>query len=132
MGFEHNALKLENSRKLVYTACTKHVSYFKDHINKFVIEQGYASISPWGVPHFMLDTVDRNSVRETNNTYVIKADEMWVFGPISDGVLAEILIAKKQEKKVRYFKIIKSKDIKEITKEELEFEDNLEKYKNEL
>lgn len=134
MEFEHKAMDLtkENNRKLIYTASTKHVSYFRDHINKFVIEQGYAPISPWGVPYFMLDTVDRNALRETNNTYVLKADEVWVFGPISDGVLAEILLAKEKGKNVRYFKIIKSKEIQEITKEELEFEEELEKYKNEL
>ena len=132
MKFEHEAIKLENKRKLVYTAVTKHYSYFKDHINKFVIEQGYAPISPWGVPYFMLDTVERNALRETNNTYIIKADEIWVFGPVSDGVLAEIILAKKMNKPIRYFKIINSKHVKEITKNEVEFEDNLEIHRNEL
>lgn len=132
MTFKHEARELENNRKLIYTASTKYVSYFKDHINKFVIKQGCAPISPWGVPYFMLDTVDRNALRETNNTYVLKADEVWVFGPISDGVLAEILLAKEKGKNVRYFKIVKSKDIKEISKDELEFEDGLEIHKNEL
>jgi len=80
----------------------------------------------------MLDTVERNALRETNNTYIIKADEIWVFGPVSDGVLAEIILAKKMNKPIRYFKIINSKHVKEITKNEVEFEDNLEIHRNEL
>jgi hypothetical protein len=132
MEFEHSARKLENKRRLVYTAVTKHFSYFKDHINKFVIEEGYAPISPWGVPYFLLDTVERDALRETNNTYVIKADEVWVFGPISDGVLAEILLAKETNKKTRYFRIEKSRHIKEIGKEEAEFEDEVKQYKGKI
>lgn len=131
MAFEHKENEMK-SRKLVYTASSKHFAYFKDHVSKFVIEQGYAPVSPWGVPYFMLDTVERNSLRETNNTYVEKADEVWAFGPISDGVLAEVLLAKKSKKPVKFFKIIKSRDIKEISKDEVEFEDGLEKHRNEL
>lgn len=57
---------------------------------------------------------------------------MWIFGPISDGVLAEIKLVKAMNKPIKYFKIVKSKEIQEITKDEVEFEEDLEKYKDEL
>jgi hypothetical protein len=80
----------------------------------------------------MLDTVDRDLVRAANNSLVKRIDEIWVFGQISNGVLAEIILAKKRNKPVRYFDIIKSKDIVEITKEQVVFEEDLEKYRSEL
>ena len=82
--------------------------------------------------YFMLDTVERDVVRNANNNLVKKADEIWVFGPVADGVLAEIILAKKEGKKIRYFKVFKSKDILEISKEKVEFEDDLDKYRGEL
>lgn len=82
--------------------------------------------------YFMLDTVDRNIIRKANNNLIKLASEIWVFGEISDGVLAEIKIGKKMKKPIRYFKIKKSKKILEISKNEVIFEEDLEKYKKEL
>ena len=52
----------------------------------------------WGVPlnpfmlfdYFFLDTIDRDIVREANNNVVLKSDEIRVFGPVSNWVLAEV------------------------------------------
>ncbi len=47
-------------------------------------------------------------------------------------MLAEILLAKKENKPVSYFKIVDSKGVKQITKNEVEFEEGLEKFKDKL
>ena len=60
------------------------------------------------------------------------SNELWVFGAVSDGVLAEIILAKKNNKPVKYFEIIKSQKIKKISKYSVSFEDKLEKYKKGL
>lgn len=112
---------------------SKHTAFFKDHISKFVLERGCVPLNPFAIPYFMLDTIPRDAVREANNNLVMRADELWIFGPISDGVLAEIKLAKQLGKPIRYFSIIDNKEIKEISKEEVEFEDKeLEKFRNEL
>jgi len=119
--------------KLVYPAYSKHLFYFRMHISKFVLEQGCVPLNPFMIfQYFMLDTVDRDVVRNGNNNLVKRADEIWVFGPIADGVLAEIRLAKNIGKPIRYFKIVDSRDIAEISKDEAEFEDDLAKYKHEL
>ncbi len=82
--------------------------------------------------YFFLDTVDRDIVREANNNVVIKADEIWVFWPVSNGVLAEVQLAKKMNKPLRYFSIQHSKTIVEISKEQVEMEDEVKEYKSEL
>ena len=118
--------------KLVYLAISKHYFYFRMHISKFVLQKGCVPLNPFMIfEYFMLDTVDRDTVRNANNTLVKRADELWVFGPISDGVLTEIKLAKQMNKQVKYFAVVNSREIKEISKDKVEFEEDLETF-NEL
>ena len=112
-------------RKLVYTAMSKHLAYFKDHIMKFVLEQDCVPLNPFSFGYFLLDTVSRDLIREANNNLIKRADEVWVFGKVSDGVLAEIKLAKQMKKPIKFFKVIGSKEIKEISEKEIEFEDDV-------
>ncbi len=119
--------------KLVYSAHSKHYFYFRQHISKFVLDQNCVPLNPFMIfEYFMLDTVERSTIRTANNNLVKRADELWVFGPVSDGVLAEIQLAKKEGKPIKYYDVLESKKIKEISKDEVEFEEDLEKYRDEL
>lgn len=101
--------------KLIYPAFSKKLFYFRAHISKFVLEKNGVPLNPFMIhEYFLLDTVDRDKIRESNNTLVARADELWVFGEVSNGVAAEIALAKKLEKPIRYFTVIESKEIKEI------------------
>ena len=76
--------------------------------------------------YFLFDTVEREKIYKANSVLVERAEELWVFGEVSDGVLAEIKLAKTQQKPIRYFEVINSKEIKEISKDEVKFEDGEE------
>ena len=129
--FKHKALGLNDKTKIVFIAMSKTMFYFRRHAVKFVLEKGCTPISQFGIfDYFLVDSVDRDSVRKANNNLMRVADELWVFGPVSDGVLAEIKLVK-GKKPIRYFKVENS-DINEIKKEDVEFEDGLEKFSNEL
>jgi len=131
--FEHRALDLNEKTKIVFIAMSKHSFYFRRHAVKFVLEQGYAPISQFGIfDYFITDAVDRDLVRKANNNLIRISNEMWVFGPISDGILAETKLVKQWGKPIKYFKIINDKETKEISKDEVEFEKGLEKFSNEL
>ena len=109
--------------KIVFTAISKKLFYFRMHISKFVLEQNCIPLNPYMLwEYFMLDALDRDKIREANNALVEKAEELWVFGEISDGVLAEIKLAEEKKKPVRYFAVIDSKEIKEISKEDAKLE----------
>lgn len=109
--------------KLIYPAFSKRLFYFRMFISKYVLENEGVPLNPFMIhDYFLLDVVDRDKIRESNNTLVERADELWVFGEISDGVLAEIKLAKKLSKNIRYFEVIKSKDIKEISEAESRME----------
>lgn len=58
--------------------------------------------------------------------------KIWVFGAVSNGVLAEIKIAKEMGKIVKYFKIEKPHKIVPIEKDEIEMEEEVSEFKNEL
>lgn len=125
--FSHKALDLkENKKPLVYTAMSKHLFYMREHISRFVLEQGAVPLNPFMLTNYFLgDSVDRDVVRQANNVVVDRSDEIWQFGPVSDGALAEIVQAKKAKKAVRYFKIENSRYISEIQKSEVEMEDDI-------
>lgn len=124
--FEHRALELHKDLPLVYTAMSKHLFYFREHISKFVLENGGVPINPFMTfGYFMLDTVDRDVVRQANNVLVSRADQLWAFGAVSDGVLAEVIQANEQQKVVKYFGVVASRDIIEYSKEEAPMEDDV-------
>ena len=131
--FRHRALGLNKKTKVIFIAMSKHTFYFRRHAVKYVLERGYSPISQFGIfDYFITDAIDRDLVRRANNNLMRISDELWVFGPISDGVLAEIKLVKKAGRPIKYFKIMNSKNIREINKKEAEFEEDLRKYSYEL
>jgi hypothetical protein len=79
--------------------------------------------------YFLLDSVDRNLIRDANNSIVLRADQIWVFGPISNGVLAEIMLAKKANKVIAYFAIENPHKIVPIIENAVEMEGEVAKFK---
>jgi len=129
--FNHVSTQLVTPKPLVYTAMSKHLFYYRMHISKYVIEQGSVPLNPFMVfDYFLLDSVDRNLVREGDNNLVMRADETWVFGDVSNGVLAEIQLAKHWHKPVKYFAIAKPHAIIPITPEQVQMEPDVAKFKS--
>ena len=88
-------MNLTESRTTIYTAQSKHYFHARMIICKYVLERGYVPLNPfnlWG--YFLYDLVDRDLVRRANNNIIRIVDEVWVFGPIADGVLQEIRLAR--------------------------------------
>ncbi len=129
--FKHIALNLKEKKPIVYTALSKKYFYMRMFIVKYVLEQGKVPINPFmSFDYYLADIVDRDLIRNANNNLIVLADELWVFGPISNGVMAEIKQVKQLNKPVKYFLIENDKDIKETTKEEIIFEDGMEDFRN--
>lgn len=109
--------------KVIYPAFSKLLFYFRMHISKFVLEQNCVPLNPFMIhEYFLLDTVERDLIRASNNELVVRADEIWVFGEVSNGVQAEIDLAKTKGKALRYFEVVGSKEIGEITESEVQIE----------
>lgn len=120
--FAHPALAVQRDKPLVYTAMSKHLFYFRMFISAFVLEQGGVPLNPFMIfDYFLLDAVDHDLVREGNNNLVKRCDEVWVFGAVSDGVLAEIQIARGRGQIIRYF-VVAKQQIVEVAKDDVELE----------
>ena len=123
----HRAFAIKPADTVVFTAMSKKYFYMRFFVTKFALEQGVVSINPFAsFDYFLLDAVERDTVRRANNTLVARADELWVFGDIADGVRAEIMQAWQQYKTVRFFAFRDDKHIYEVTIDDLSYEDGVE------
>jgi hypothetical protein len=97
---------LRHPRRLVYVAMSNRNFYWRNHIQKFVLDSGMVPVSPFMLfDYYLLHTVPKTVVREAMNNLLARCDEVWVFGRISLGVKVQVGIAKRMSKPVRYFDI---------------------------
>lgn len=124
--FNHIAITLQEKKKLIFTAQSAKNFHQRMLICKFVFEQGYVPLNPFNMfGYYLYELVDRNLVRNANNNVMNICDELWVFGEISDGVLAEISMFKALNRPIKYFNISRlPKEIFEILDSEYTFEND--------
>ena len=80
--------------------------YWRQHITKFVLDEGGVPISPFMLfDYYLLHTVPKETVREAFNNLIVRCDQMWVFGNLSLGVKVQIGIAKRLRKPLRFYDI---------------------------
>ena len=97
---------LRHPKRLVYVAMSNRNFYWRNHIQKFVLDSGMVPVSPFMLfDYYLLHTVPKTVVRDAMNNLLARCDEVWVFGRISLGVKVQIGIARRMSKPVRYFDI---------------------------
>jgi hypothetical protein len=97
---------LRRPKQLVYCAMSNRNFYWRQHIVKFVIDEGYVPICPFMLfDYYLLHTVPKEQVREAFNNLIVRSDQMWVFGNMSLGVKVQLGIAKRLRKPVRFWDI---------------------------
>ncbi len=97
---------LRHPKQLIYCALSNRNFYWRAHITKFVLDEGHVPIVPAMMfDYYLLNTVPKETVRESFNNLIVRCDQMWVFGNLSLGVKVQIGIAKRLRKPVRYYDI---------------------------
>ncbi len=97
---------LRHPKRLVYAATSNKNFYWRQHIQKFILDSGMVPISPFMLfDYYLLHTVPKSVVREAMNNLLARCDEVWVFGRLSLGVKVQIGIARRMSKPMRYFDI---------------------------
>ncbi len=96
-------------------------------ICKYVFKKGAVPVNPFNLfGYYLYELVDRDIVRNGNNNLLKRCDELWVFGEVSDGVLAEIEIFNVLGRPIRYFDISSlPNSIVEIPREQVVLEDEV-------
>ena len=125
--FNHVAKDLQEEKKMVFTAQSCKNFHQRMLICQHAFEQGTVPINPFNVfGYYLYELVERDMVRNANNNLMKRCDELWVYGEVSDGVLAEIQMFKDLGKPIRFFDISNiPEEVKEISKDELVFEDEV-------
>ena len=133
-SFQHIAESLQEERKVVFTAQSCKNFHQRMLICKHAFEQGVVPINPFNVfGYYLYELVERDLVRNGNNNLIKRCDELWIYGEVSDGVLAEIKMFKSLGKPLRFFDISGlPKEVREISQEELVFEDAIKKLADSL
>ncbi len=96
--------EIHKQKIIVFAAMSKELFFLREHIIKFILEEGYTPTSAFMMySYFLLDTIDRKALIRANNELIRHSDELWVFGHISEGVQAEIDLANELQLPIRYF-----------------------------
>jgi len=97
---------IRHPKKLIYTAMSNRNFYWRMHISKVVLDEGYVPINPFMLfDYYLLHTVPKQLVREAINNLLARCDEVWVFGTMSLGVKVLVGIAKRLKKPLRFYDI---------------------------
>ena len=92
--------------KITDTFIDSHKTILFSEASEYILNKKMLPINPFRVfDYFLSDRVDRDLIRQGNNHLIKMCDELWVFGPISDGVLFEIFLSLDLGKPIKFFKI---------------------------
>lgn len=134
LGRWHPRLQLRKTYPLIYPAYSKRNFYWQMHISQFCLDKKTVPLNPFMLfRYFLGDTVPRETIYLANNNLVKTSSQLWVFGEISDGVLAEIKIVKDIGGIVKYFRIINGNPVKfrKVSPRHAIFEENsLEEFRS--
>ncbi|HYM51020.1 MAG TPA: hypothetical protein VET65_10690 [Candidatus Limnocylindrales bacterium] len=98
---------LRHPKRLVYTAISNRNFYWRMHIAKFVLDEGFVPINPFMLfDYYLMHTVPKQLVREAINNLLARCDEVWIFGRLSLGVKVQMGIAKRLRKPMRFYDIV--------------------------
>jgi hypothetical protein len=123
-------MSLFEPQKAVFTAMSKRSFYLRENTIKYVLEQGYTPLCAFMMfSYFLLDTVERDALIKANNELIRRSDELWVFGPVSTGVVEEIIFAKKLDQRVLYLSENKeTRSFDRVSATQVEFEPDVLSY----
>lgn len=117
-------MNFSTEKPVIFAAFSKRNFFWRDHIIKHVLEHDRVPISAFVMfGYFLADTLPRELLIDANNDLVRRCDELWVFGEISNGVEAEISIARSLGKPIKFFSINPGdREIKEVEESEMVYE----------
>lgn len=111
-------------RKMVYITHSKSWFYAKERVQQFAMMQGVAPVNPFMNFGYYLDQrIDKDEIVASCHQMIRSSEELWVFGPISEAMLTDIVVAVMEGKSLRFFSISENpEEIKELEMEKIIFE----------
>ncbi len=80
---------------------------------RFVVSKKRVPIAPHLLlPQFVSEATERGLAMKMDYLLLLRCDEVWAFGEVTEGMAAEIEMAEDEDKRVRYF----TREMTEVTK----------------
>lgn len=97
--------KHRETNAIIFTSYSKRNFYYRAEVSQYVLQRGCTPVNPYmNFDYNLSGVVDKSLIRVANNSLIAHTDELWVFGEVSDGVLAEIYLARRRKIPVKYFR----------------------------
>lgn len=83
----HPAATLFDRVPVIFTAHRAETAYLRERVCAFVLAAGAVPVNPWMMGgYFLYGLAEKDAIRRANNNLLMRSDELWVSGKISDGV----------------------------------------------
>jgi len=116
--------KHRETNAIIFTSYSKRNFYYRAEVSQYVLQRGCTPVNPYmNFDYNLSGVVDKSLIRVANNSLIAHADELWVFGEVSDGVLAEIYLARRRKIPVKYFRHSGREVFDEIDQADVALED---------
>jgi CYTH domain-containing protein len=99
-------MNLKEKIPIIFICLSKHNSFLVNTINDYILRKSSVPVNqfmPYGY-----DNIDNDLLIRGNNNLIITADELWVFGTISNEIATKIILAMEYQKYIRFYKINKN------------------------
>lgn len=119
---------LYSNKKIVYAMINRMKEYNENEILYFCFNSDAAPVLSYNTMEY-INMIEEDIVLRANNNLMRIADEIWVFGKVSEEMLSDLDYAMHVKKRIRFFSI--SGSIQEIDISDIEF-DNIDENEDEL
>ena len=111
-------------KKSVYITHSRSWFYMREMLTNYAVKEGTAPLDPFMNYGFYLNgTAAREEIMACCHQMIRNCDEVWVFGPISEAMLTDIMVALWEGKPIHFYSIGEQvSDLKEITVDDIIFE----------
>lgn len=102
-------------------------------ICRYVLEKRHVPVNYFtAFAHFVHEIADLQTMIDSINSLIVRCDELWVFGEVSEGVWFEIKMCGELGMPVKYFCIEElPEEVREIKQEEVKYTKKFKKKINE-
>ena len=129
---ERKVRKYDKGNKVIFISQASANMCWARLICKFVIGEGHVPVNYFtSFGHFVHEIADLQTMIDSINSLIVRCDELWAFGKVSEGMWFEIKMCKELGLPIRYFCIKKlpgkiveteAKDLKYLKKFRLKVE----------
>jgi hypothetical protein len=122
---ENKIKKYSKDKKIIFVSQSSSNICWTRLICKFVLSKGHVPVNYFTVFfNFVHEIADLKTMIDSINSLIVRCDELWSFGEISEGMWYEIGMCKDLKIPIKYFNIEKLPNkIKEIKENEVKYSD---------